>query len=627
MAASVSGILTLLIVLLAGPAAWSLVWWRKRVHPEGAAEKASASDPEVSTSKQNETSREEVSNTAYLLSLLGYAIGIGNLWRFPYLVGKYGGGAFVFAYLCCLFLVAMPAFFMELVMGQYTRKTSLMCFRTIHSRWAGLGYGQAVLLLFCLSYYNMLLVYSLVYTAGSLQTPLPWAADVGSGSYWTGTVLNNFGGDYDGRGLGALQWKLVLGLLVVWIFVFLSLAFGKEVLAKVTWVTVVGPIVMLAVLLCRVLFLEGAADGIKFYIGKFDVEVLSDLDMWAVACGQILFSLSPGFGTAITMSSFSKPNANVFRTCVTVALANSAFSLLGGFAMFSILGNYTHRLNAAGGVLEEATGQWTLTTVKDQARSGAGLAFITIADGMQHFGALSNIMSVLFFMTLFMLGLDSTFAWVETFVCNVQEAIELCVERKPSRTWVLAGVCTSFFLLGLFYCTQVGMELLDVIDHYVSSYYLLFGVAVEAALFTLDFGWRRLVCHIKLATLGNRDTPNGQEVVPAWLWRSVIPTTVPVMSSLLFLNLLHADLAEVYGGYPAWMQRLGWSSLLLCIVTVPIGGLLAWYRDPRSGLPPLQEDEQRLAEAIIRKTKVPGEPSSEVKDVPSSSQEAGTCAV
>ncbi|CAE8623352.1 unnamed protein product [Polarella glacialis] len=416
MAASAVGIITLFAVVLAGPLAWAVATYvqSRRKAADGAAE-ASASEGQVDG---KETEREEMSGVAYTLSLLGYAIGLGNLWRFPYLVGKWGGGAFIIAYLVCLFVVAIPAYLMEMVMGQYTRKSTVGCFKMIPPRWDGLAYGQALILLLVMAYYNVLLAYAIIYIAGSLVDPLPWAAD--SKNYFNAEVLNGYD-DYIDKGLGPVQWKLALALLVVWLIVFASLAFGKKILTKVTWVTVVGPIVMLVVLLIRSVTLDGAADGIKFYIGKFDGEVLGDLDMRASACSQILFSLSPGFGTAITMSSYTRPKENIFRTCMVVAVCNSAFSLAGGFAIFSIVGNITFRLNAAEGVLDEATGVMALTTAAEQASASTGLAFIAIADGMRAFGSGANAMSVLFFSALLTLGLDSTFCWAETFVCYVED--------------------------------------------------------------------------------------------------------------------------------------------------------------------------------------------------------------
>jgi SNF family Na+-dependent transporter len=618
MAASAGGILTLAIVVGAGPLAWAIVWKVRPYLQARAQRRKTEAQPEGTQSKTAEEAanaiasktpselvahREQVSGVDYLMSLLGYAIGIGNLWRFPYLVGTWGGGAFVLAYLVCLFFVAMPAFLFEMGMGQYTRMSTINCFRMIHPRWAGLGYAQAVLLFLTLSYYNILLAYAAIYIGGSLIDPLPWASD--SEAYWNNNVLNNFGGNYDGESFGGLHWPLVIALLFVWVLVYLSLAFGKEVLARVTWVTVVGPILMLAILLVRALTLEGAGDGIKFYIGKFDGEVLGDPNMWAAACGQILFSLSPGFGTAITLSSYTRPNQNVYRTCLQVAFSNSLFSLIGGFAIFGILGNSTFRINEAGGVLNETTGHMVPTTVDDQARAGAGLAFIVIADAMGHFGAGANVMSVLFFCTLFTLGLDSTFAWTETFVSYVEDFLEIWLGRKPKRAVTVGGVSLTFFVLGLFYCTRVGIELLDIVDHSVASYLLLLGVAVEAFLFTADFGWSRLATHVKLATFGNPETPQGQALTPSLFWRCVIPTTVPLLSLALFANLLYSDAKDPYGPkdepYPEWMQTLGWTLMAINISIAPVGGLWHWYKDAGSSLPPLEEEERKLAAALAPK--------------------------
>jgi len=294
--------------------------------------------------------REEVNSIEYSLTLLGYAIGIGNLWRFPYLVGKWGGGAFVFAYLCSLVLVSAPLYLVEMGMGHQTRCSALDCFRAIHPRWIGLGLSQAFMLFCCLSYFNVLIAYAVYYVAASLQSPLPWSHEASGAeslnpalTYWQDDVLQAYTGDLSGHGLGPLQWHLTAALLFVWLIVFLSLAFGKHILAKVTWVTVVGPVLMLIMLLVQSTTLEGAGSGIEFYMGKFDVNKLADIQLWATACSQILFSLSPGFGTAISLSSYARPRADVVKVCIIVAFCNSAFSIVGGFAIFSILGNLAIR--------------------------------------------------------------------------------------------------------------------------------------------------------------------------------------------------------------------------------------------------------------------------------------------
>jgi SNF family Na+-dependent transporter len=302
MAPSASGIFTLLAIIVAGPLYYLGVRLRNRLRGTPA--------PQPTPQPEATDGREQSGSGAYLVSLLGYAIGIGNVWRFPYLVGKYGGGAFVFAYLVCLFLVAIPLYMMELIIGQHTRLTTIPCFTMIRPRWRSLGWAQAVMLCYGLAYYNVLIAYACNYIVGALSTPLPWSEEaqgvhVGRGAaerFWTDHVLHAFP-EEEGEGggssaLGPVQGNLAGALFAVWTMVFFALAFGKELLAQVTWVTVVGPVVLMFLFIIRTAFLPGAGDGIAFYLGKFDFEHLLNLDLWAIACGQILFSLSPGMGTA-----------------------------------------------------------------------------------------------------------------------------------------------------------------------------------------------------------------------------------------------------------------------------------------------------------------------------------------
>ena len=183
--------------------------------------------------------------------------------------------------------------------------------------------------------------------------------------------------------------------------------------------------------------------------GKFDISELGKLEVWATALGQILFSLSPGFGTAITYSSFASRKEDVYRAGMIVCIANSAFSLLGGFAVFSIVGYLAHKEN---------------TTVEEVAtRGGTGLAFITIAEAMTFFGGAQNVMSVLFYVMLFTLGLDSSYAWTETLVSSVEETPQSKFGYRRGPTWRVTSVlCIIMFLFGLVLTTRMGNEILDV---------------------------------------------------------------------------------------------------------------------------------------------------------------------
>lgn len=250
---------------------------------------------------------EGVSTLDYMISLMGYAIGIGNVWRFPYLVGKWGGFSFLLAYVLCLCLVSCPMYLFELALGQDTRRSTIYCFRGIKPRWAGLGWSTCVMLFFVLGYYNMLLAYSLVYMFYSFYDPLPWTiaarppnmlpeGKTASEYFWQSEVLERFDPAEFNAGLtsgtGPVLGHLAFSLFLVWILVFLALFKGLEASAKVSYVTVGLPVVLIFVMLIRSLTLDGAGEGVKFYVGKFDGSVFGDPEMWTIACGQILFSLS-----------------------------------------------------------------------------------------------------------------------------------------------------------------------------------------------------------------------------------------------------------------------------------------------------------------------------------------------
>lgn len=239
-----------------------------------------------------------------------------------------------------------------------------------------------------------------------------------------------------------------VGSVPGWLITFFSVAFGKNILSNITYVTVTLPVVLMLVLVIVSATQEGAREGIEFYIGKFDGSELTKLSVWATALGQILFSLSPGFGTAITYSSFVSEKEDVYKAGMIVCVANSAFSLIAGFAIFAIVGHLAWEEGVS--VEEVAT------------RGGTGLAFITIAEGMSFFGSgIENVMSVLFYVMLLTLGLDSSYAWTETIVSSVEET--LVSRGKNYRTWqVTLVLCIIMFLFGLVFTTRMGNEILDV---------------------------------------------------------------------------------------------------------------------------------------------------------------------
>ena len=561
--ADASAICTLLALIFAGP----LVYWVRHLYNthyrvskptkdevEMLSHNVDKTDNEEADNEVVDSEEEMVSSNNYLLGLLGYAIGIGNVWRFPYLVGQYGGGAFVFAYLVCLLLVAMPLYLVELGLGQYTRVGAIETLTMIRPRWRALGWAQVIMVAVIIAYYNVLLAYTCIYIVASCEYPLPWE-NSGSETYWNEEVLNSY---RSGSALGGVQWKLALSLIFVYLLVFLAVGFGKKMLSKITWITVVGPVLLMIILFFRTIILPGAANGIAFYIGKFDWSELASGELWATACGQIIFSLSPGCGTAIALSSNIKPKEDVYRTCIIVGLCNSSFSLFGGFAIFSILGNLA--LESDQSVSELAS------------QSGTGLAFISIADGITNFGSASNSMAILFFIMLLSLGLDSTFAWLETLIAAVRD-VSRANDVKLEHTHIVGILCIVLFLCGLPFCTRGGNNLLDVVDHFVGAWFLLLSCCIEAILINIDFGWDRFAMVIKTATFGNKNSPEGRDISTNPFWKVCALYVVPVATfGLLMLNFIHDAFYRMYGDgdYSTDLVAVGWTIFVLLMVLAAV---------------------------------------------------------
>jgi NSS family neurotransmitter:Na+ symporter len=262
-----------------------------------------------------------------------------------------------------------------------------------------------------------------------------------------------------------------------------------------------------------------------------------------------------------------------------VAVANSAFSLIAGFAVFAMVGN----LALVEGV-----------PVEEMSKSGGtGLAFIVIASAMDSFGGAKNVMAVLFFVMLFTLGFDSAVAWTETVISIVEDLIDMKNYKKLPLWQLSLAVCSVSYVLGLVYATRKGNEILDVVDHYVGIVFLLVVCFIEALILNFEFGWRRLALSLKSATIGLNGLPEGRTIFPTYLCRFDFHIAVPAMTAGLALYTLINDLQEPYGGYPSSILIWGWTLLAICLCSV----FLTLWKQEKGELPPI-EDDPKFAEVL-----------------------------
>ena len=481
------------------------------------------------------------------------------MWRFCYIIAKDGGSASLFAYIVCFIFVATPLFMYEMIIGQFLRLHALNAWKFIHPRWQGLAYAQCFMLWVVLGYFVMILAYTIPYMLGSCQDPLPWLVHPnGSQGYWNQEVLGFevlSGNETKVVEGNEMQLHLVGSLLLVWVVIYFSISFGKEMLARITYFTVLSPVVLVIILVIRTCMLPGAMDGLAFYMGKFEGAKLLELDVWANALSQCLFSLSPGFGTAITMSSYTRKTEDTYKAAIITSVANTAFAIISGVAVFAMVGNIAHETGTEVEVVASTGGQ--------------GLAFIVIASAMSTFGAAANSLSVMFFAMLFLLGLDSAFAWCESLVASAEDIMEQAgMEKRPKwLTSLIASIAT--FLIGLPYATSKGNKLLDSVDAYVGINFLLFVCFVEMVAINFDFGWNRLEYALQKATGGKRS------LRPLWkCCRFDFHLAIPFATLGLFVYQMYNLAKEPYmPNYPT-INSVGLALMVICVATVLFGILV-----------------------------------------------------
>ncbi|KAM3621422.1 uncharacterized protein V6R79_010956 [Siganus canaliculatus] len=438
-------------------------------------------DVHVDAGDENTERGNWASKKEYLLSTIGYAVGLGNIWRFPYLAYKNGGGAFLIPYFVMLVVTGIPLFFLESAFGQFCSQGPINVWRAVPIL-QGVGIAMVMVNLIVSIYYNVIIAYSLYYMFASFQYPLPWsdcfswadgncrtsqalcngsspvsnctlgngtvlhstpvAAQSPSEQYWDRVALQRSSGLDD---TGPVVWHLALCLLLSSLIVAGALIRGIKSSGKVVYFTATFPYVVILILLIRGVTLEGAREGIEFYIGsQSNLTKLTEAQVWKDATTQTFYSLSIGFGGVMTLASYNNFHNNIFKDSFIVTLTNAGTSVLAGFAIFSILGHMAY-------VYQRPVGE--------VVQGGFGLAFIAYPDALSKL-PVSPLWSVLFFFMLLTVGLDSQFAGIEVITTCLLDAFPKVFKSK--RALLTLSTSAVLYLLGLPCVTREGTVLLKM---------------------------------------------------------------------------------------------------------------------------------------------------------------------
>ncbi|XP_017270307.1 sodium- and chloride-dependent GABA transporter 2 [Kryptolebias marmoratus] len=458
-------------------------------------------ETKVDPEEEHPTREKWANNMEFILSMAGEIIGLGNVWRFPYLCYKNGGGVFLIPYCVFLFFCGIPLFFLETALGQYTSEGGVTAWRKICPMFEGVGIASQVIVIYLNIYYIIVLAWAIFYLINSFKSPLPWStcdnwwntefcyshtdsfaspelslpdanlsllnitssnslpyyngingtilmSDSAEEEFWNHRVLRMSSDMH----LGKVHWDLALCLLFAWVICYFCIWKGIKTTGKVVYFTATFPYVMLIILFFRGVTLPGAAEGLKFYLSP-DFSRLADPDVWRDAGTQVFFSYAVCQGVLTALGSYNKYNNNCYRDCLALCCLNSVTSIFAGFVVFSVLGFMAHNLGVP---------------VNEVTVSGPGLAFIAYPRALSLLPG-SSFWAVLFFFMILLLGLDSQFVCVESLATALTDLFPNRLRRPGAREKLVLLIAVVCFLLGLTFVTEGGIYFFQLVDYFGPS--------------------------------------------------------------------------------------------------------------------------------------------------------------
>ena len=468
----------------------------------------------------------------FLLAAIGSAVGLGNIWRFPYVAYANGGGAFLIPYFVALLTAGIPLMMLEYALGVRMQAGPPIAFAKIKKGLEWIGWWSIMAAFIIITYYAVIMAWCWNYLYHSVT--LAWGND--AGGFFITEVLQRSSGP---GALGNPVMGIVIGLLLTWGVVYWIIHKGIGRVGKVVMATVPLPIILLAILVIRGVTLPGAADGLNFYLAP-DFSKLLDPHVWLAAYGQIFFSLSLAMGIMIVYASYLPKRSDVTNNAFITSFANCGTSFFAGFAIFSTLG-----------YLAYATG----VDVSEVAGAGPGLAFVTIPTAIAKLPIAAAFFGIIFFLTLLTLAVDSLFSLVEANVTAVMD------KWGFNRQRVTLVICLMAFIIGLLvFSSQAGLHWLDIVDRWVNNYGLAAIGLAEVIAIGYVFGakpFRKFINSVSEVKVG------------AW-WDIMIMVITPIILGATIILSFYQEFTKPYGEYPAWARISGGWAVVVAIIILSV---------------------------------------------------------
>ena len=482
------------------------------------------------------------SRNYFILAAIGSAVGLGNIWRFPYVAYSNGGGAFILPYLIALLSAGIPLLFFDYAIGHRYRGSAPLVLRRLGKWTETLGWWQVMVCFVIALYYAAVVAWAGMYTIFSFTQA--WGSDPKT------FLMQDFLHVAETPGVGFdFVPSLVIPMVVVWAVTLITIALGvNKGLAMANTVFMPLLVVMFLILVVQSLFLPGAADGLNALFTP-DWGALGNLGVWAAAFGQIFFSLSVGFGIMLTYASYLKRRTDLTGSGLVVGFANSGFELLAGIGVFAALG-----------FMAQASGLG-VNEVVDKGLTLAFVAFPTIISQ----APLGPLMGVLFFGSLTVAGITSLLSIVEVLASAVRDKLGIPKVRATLAIGIPLAIISTALL-----STTTALYFLDITDEFVNK----FGILAVAFACVIAVAWI-----VRKLPVLSRHLDRFSSFRTGKAWVVFIGAIVPVALGSMLVTEFLDKIGKPYENYPlSLLAVFGWGMAAVLIVAAVVLTLIPWRR-------------------------------------------------
>ncbi|MBR4942042.1 MAG: sodium-dependent transporter [Clostridia bacterium] len=478
------------------------------------------------------------SRSTFILAAIGSAVGLGNAWRFPGLVAKHGGGAFLLAYLLAMFALGIPLLMMEISIGRKMRAGAPNAMKGLNKKFEAIGWAATANAGVIVVYYAVVFAWVILMTIFSFKFASMTGDTAAAKGLWmdliktTGTV----------SGFGIISWKVVICVVIAWGLMYFCIRKGTHSVGKVVKYTVFLPVLCLVAMAVKGVTMPGAMEGIKALFVP-DFSALGSASLWIDAVGQVFYSMSVMMAIMFAYGSFLDRKSNIAEDCMVIAFSDMAVSVLAGIVLFTTM--YGSGMTTA-----------------DMSSSGIGTAFMiypmTIVT-LTESGIFNAIFAFIFYFCLCTLAIDSSFSIVEGVSAAVADKFKFD-KHKTTLTICLIGVVIS-----MFFTTGAGLACLDIVDNWCNCFSLVLVGVLESLAIGWGFSTDKIMAEINLNTKKFK--------MPAWWFKPSVKFISPAALAVFFIwNIVTLiQNGGIYGkadGYTLMSNILGgWLIFALVLVS------------------------------------------------------------